>query len=127
MKLSVRVAVALAAIAVLLAAGESGAFAGPAALATYPLAALACLALLVAFLGAEVPTTPLFQGLTFLGRISYGLYVFHVFAISLSDRTDLPLPARMALGLGITLTLALASWYVIESPCLRLKRNFARV
>ncbi len=69
----------------------------------------------------------------FLGRLSYGLYVWHMFApaflrnvLSFSG-----LPAEWnggAIGFvllfGITMGLSLLSWYLIEAPCSRMKGIF---
>src|SRR5262249_41476379 len=78
------------------------------------------------------------EWVVFLGKISYGLYVFHYLGINRAARL-LALPllggienkwARLGLvaGVGLTLTTiaAVLSWYLLESPFLRLKRRFAR-
>ena len=75
----------------------------------------------------------------YLGKISYGLYVFHVGSLAL---TSLILskwfgisPAQfgnylfliLGIGLILTLLLAVASYFLIEKPFLNLKRNFSYV
>jgi peptidoglycan/LPS O-acetylase OafA/YrhL len=73
--------------------------------------------------------------LRFLGRISYGLYVFHHFFTGLDVRRffdSLGLPAAWADYIGVqvlcrftlTLLLAATSWYLYEKPLNNLKRHF---
>lgn len=54
-----------------------------------------------------------------LGRVSYGLYLWH-YPVSLLVSVA-PWPIALALGLPVSLLLTLASWRYVESPCLRLK------
>ena len=73
-----------------------------------------------------------FQPVLYLGRISYGVYVFHYFApVILSVITGQPrvnaglqLPAALLAYSVITLTLAVVSWHLYELPINRLKRHF---
>jgi peptidoglycan/LPS O-acetylase OafA/YrhL len=67
--------------------------------------------------------------LRFLGRISYGLYLIHLFMWPLvdwlSERSSLirdlpPFAAR----LGLTILLATAMWHFVEAPILKLKARF---
>jgi peptidoglycan/LPS O-acetylase OafA/YrhL len=70
--------------------------------------------------------------LRFLGRISYGVYLYHLFLIpvgrALADRASEPPPSRglsMFLAYGaISVALATVSWYAIEAPINRQKRHF---
>lgn len=81
-----------------------------------------------------------FAGLAYLGRISFGLYVFHGFALEaatlvsrrlfdIPDRVPFLATAPMALagatGLGLTLLAAHLSYQRFESPFLRLKARFS--
>jgi peptidoglycan/LPS O-acetylase OafA/YrhL len=72
-----------------------------------------------------------------IGRISYGLYVFHPLAIVLIERTltssragELGVPAsamlwlRFASIVALSLAASLASWHLLERPFLTLKRYF---
>jgi peptidoglycan/LPS O-acetylase OafA/YrhL len=74
--------------------------------------------------------------LSYLGKISYGIYVFHIpiylilstqltkiFATSFPPRID---EALMISGISVLLTIGLASisFYLIERPILRLKKHF---
>ncbi len=65
----------------------------------------------------------------FLGKISYGLYLIHLFMWPLFDwltahssllRDVPPLAAR----LGLTILLATAMWHLVEAPILKLKGRF---
>jgi peptidoglycan/LPS O-acetylase OafA/YrhL len=73
--------------------------------------------------------------LRFIGRISYGLYVFHNFftflniselfgAAGLPKVWAEPLPVQLAVRLACTFLAAIASWYLYEGPLNSLKRFF---
>lgn len=86
-------------------------------------AALCCGALVVvALAGRSWLGRP---ALVHLGRISYGLYVFHRLAINLVSAWWWP--ARLLLGFGITFVLATVSYRIVERPFLRLKTRFSYV
>lgn len=59
---------------------------------------------------------------TYIGRRSYGLYLWHY--VFLTWFHDLGL-AGVAVALGATLLVAELSWRVVEAPALRLKRRLA--
>jgi len=68
---------------------------------------------------------------TSLGRISYGVYLYHsfVFAILISDKVGVRLidhrgPSLFFSGSAITILVAIASWRLLEAPANRLKRLF---
>ena len=70
-----------------------------------------------------------FAPIRYLGRISYGLYLIHLFMWPLLDwlsaRSSLirdvpPFAAR----LGLTILLAAAMWHCVEAPILKLKARF---
>ncbi len=92
----------------------------------YPLVVLGCVALLVAFLDSGWRS----RTLEYLGRISYGLYVYHMTCIYLTDRYLGGEPGLMHAGLrifvslGLTLSFAAVSYRLIEQPFLRLKSRF---
>ena len=74
--------------------------------------------------------------LDYLGRISYGQYMFHPLAITLAIRAvgalgKLPDPANHAgvyvATLAISIALAAASYHWLENPFLTLKKRFARI
>ena len=64
--------------------------------------------------------------LSWIGQISYGVYVIHaVFGAWLHSRFTLAqAPLIFVIQIGLTLPLAAASWYCFESPILRLKRHW---
>jgi peptidoglycan/LPS O-acetylase OafA/YrhL len=103
------------------------------ALLAYPLVSLGALSMLLATLGASkgIFSKPI---LVYLGRISYGLYVYHSLSLRLV-RPYLHLPelphffVNLALhaGAGLALCLAMASlsYRFFELPFLRLKKRFS--
>jgi len=99
----------------LLAAGAPGEHAGWGAVWTYPLAGLACVGILYGILGVRL-RSPLFE---YLGKISFGLYVFHAAALRI---VEFP-PAALLL----TIAMAALSYRFVETPFLRWKERLARV
>jgi peptidoglycan/LPS O-acetylase OafA/YrhL len=112
----------------------------------YPAVALGSAAFLAAALGAGsgIAGRCLFNRWTiYLGKISYGLYVYHYLAILLTKtfmfkfvlawllRAGWPLwlgwPLYVALSLGSTVGLAACSYRCLEAPFLRLKQRFEYV
>jgi peptidoglycan/LPS O-acetylase OafA/YrhL len=55
------------------------------------------------------------------GRLSYGLYLYHMPIIKWLGPSPLGWSADTALVAGVSLAAAVASYYAIERPCLRLK------
>lgn len=93
--------------------------------AGYALVAVGCVCLLLALLDVGLK----FPGpLLYLGKISFGLYVFHETSLRLVG-ASLPrgTPAFFLLGLGLTVALAALSYRYIESPFLNLRRRFTLV
>jgi len=96
---------------------------------TYPIVAASCGLILVSIVGESgfCLRNPV---LTYLGKISYGLYVYHILILKLSGHINigshLPL-IRNALALGLTILTAALSYRYIETPFLRLKNHFARI
>jgi len=86
-------------------------------------ASLACGGALVAALAGSAWLSH--PALVYLGRISYGLYVFHMAAIHVVSAWWWPykLPAAFAL----TLALAAVSYHSLERPFLRLKARYTSV
>jgi peptidoglycan/LPS O-acetylase OafA/YrhL len=97
----------------LLIAGGIGSHAGWGSLWTYPLAASSATAVLYGTIGLGSLAI-----LGYLGRISFGLYVFHAAALEL-------MPNALA-GLALTIAAAALSYRFLEMPFLRLKQRFAR-
>jgi peptidoglycan/LPS O-acetylase OafA/YrhL len=71
--------------------------------------------------------------IVYLGRISYGLYVFHLFALAfvmqLSFASVLGVPIgfglRVLISFLLTVALAAISYKLLEQPFLRLKKRFS--
>ena len=98
----------------------------------YPAMAAGASALLIAVLCGRPMLEKSF--LVYLGRISYGLYVFHVLALMCSDylMPNFTVSAgRLALhgllALTLTVALAAASYRWLETPFLKLKQRFTHV
>jgi peptidoglycan/LPS O-acetylase OafA/YrhL len=97
--------------------------------------------LLVAVLGAvllsslvalpEGPVGRIFSWppLVAMGRVSYGLYLWHVVvaAFLTEERLGVSYPAAQVLRILALGVVVAFSWYAIERPALRLKRRWARV
>ena len=68
--------------------------------------------------------------LTSVGKISYGLYLFHMFVPAVLQRLHIPLPppqmvwARFFNYASVTLVAGAVSWHFIESPLNSLKNRF---
>lgn len=64
--------------------------------------------------------------IVWIGQLSYGLYLWHYFVFHViratTDFSDLQV---LVVGSGISLAAASLSFYLLERPCLRLKKRFA--
>jgi peptidoglycan/LPS O-acetylase OafA/YrhL len=104
----------------------------------FQLVPLGCCLIFLTVLGARVSAS-VFKPLLYLGRISYGLYVYHIFAryvamrlFSIMHVRDFPALSvqnflLMSVALGITIALASTSYKYFEKRFLRLKERFAIV
>jgi peptidoglycan/LPS O-acetylase OafA/YrhL len=107
---------------------------GPTSIATYGLSAVASVTLLLAVLRSEMRLlhVPPFSWLVYLGRISYGLYVYHLLALALIMQMMvvpglgivLNFELRVLLSFLLTVLLAALSYRFLEQPFLRLKDRF---
>lgn len=99
---------------------------------SFTVVALACTAIVWAALvpAGEERSVFAHPGLVYLGRISYGLYVFHMLGIrtarALLSSISAPFAAELALALVCTLAFAALSYRFIEQPFLQLKSRFSR-
>jgi len=107
---------------------------GPTSIATYALTGFASVLLLAAVLRSDARLLRFapFSWLVYLGRISYGLYVFHLFALALMTQVlvvpligiTLNFELRIILSFLLTVALATVSYRVLELPFLKLKERF---
>jgi peptidoglycan/LPS O-acetylase OafA/YrhL len=98
-----------------------------------PVVVLACAAILFGFI--DLPFRS--PALEYLGKISYGLYIYHLIGLSFIDTIDNvrrggdpgPIHAcvRLVFALGITIAISAVSYAVVEKPFLKLKRRFTYV
>ena len=107
---------------------------GPTSVLTYLLSAAASVMLIVAVLRSESEVLlrrPL-SWLVYLGRISYGLYVFHLLALTIMSKllflpiigVPLNFERRVFFAFVLTVMLATASYKWLEQPFLKLKTRF---
>ena len=93
------------------------------------LAALGCVLIFLSFSGASPRLFP--KPLVYLGKISYGLYVYHMGALILLQHIAPKLPhdyfVRWLPVLVLTIVTASVSYRYLETPFLRLKERFAFV
>jgi peptidoglycan/LPS O-acetylase OafA/YrhL len=97
----------------------------------YPMVAIGGVLLLLAVLRESAkPAKPL----VYLGRISYGLYVFHVLGLLISDNVVPNQTASLAryalrvfVAFALTVTMAAISYRWLETPFLKLKQRFTYV
>ncbi len=117
-------------------------FSGAWSLIFYPAAALACLCILMGCYRAEPALNSASRvrgALIYLGRVSFGLYVFHLLAIALAIPVIGMVPAhslgmkiavfvaRPLLAFALTLGMAILSYRFLEIPFLKLKDRFTYV
>jgi peptidoglycan/LPS O-acetylase OafA/YrhL len=92
---------------------------------------LAAVALIVGLVSSPgVPVQGLFEvaPLRWLGRVSYGVYLWHMAAPWILGRLGVSLPGPFwAVSIGVSVAAAAVSFYALEQPALRLKRRFERV
>ena len=124
-----RVLMTLLGALLLLLTGRFGEHVGERALFYYPFEALACALILLAILLPLGAWKPGLAGRPFvyLGRISYGLYVFHLFYLDLLAPAGLGFFAGKGAALLFTIGTASVSYFALEKPFLRLKQRFTYV
>jgi len=92
--------------------------------ASFPLVIAASSMILVATLSGNL-SNPV---LVYLGRMSYGLYVFHALGLAIASFFLTKYSALHALmGLALTIMMAAASFHWLEKPFLKLKKRFTYV
>ena len=124
-----RVALLCCGLGVFAVAGRFGDFAGPRALVTYPVVALASCGVIVASLRPRTDLTRhrLVRPVLYLGKISYGLYVFHLMFTTLLGVGAAHAPGRRVLlicaAFLCSVIAAALSYHVLERPFLNLKKR----
>ncbi len=100
----------------------------------FPLVAVACALLFRSMLGLQMERFRAvgWLRLVYLGKISYGLYVYHYLALLLVRNVLGPLhmtlyPVYALLGLALTVALSMASYQFLELPFLKFKERFTYV
>jgi peptidoglycan/LPS O-acetylase OafA/YrhL len=83
-----------------------------------------CVVAAAVYLPSVAMTWPL-RPIRYLGVISYGIYLWHLFALMLRPSNP-PLPPLELLGftLGLTVLFAATSWHFFEKPILDYGRRF---
>lgn len=66
------------------------------------------------------------QPIRYIGKISYAIYLFHPFVPLMLEKFKYPVEEnlRFVLYMLVTISLASISWYLFESPILKLKERF---
>lgn len=97
-------------------------FDGARSIPGYLIVSMAACAFIVAF-GSISKSAPLLRPFAYLGRISYGLYVFHTLAIAATHRLSETRAVALGAAFLFTVLLAALSFHFFESPFLRLKKR----
>jgi peptidoglycan/LPS O-acetylase OafA/YrhL len=99
-----------------------------------PLVAVAAAGLLIAVTGAPTAGARILANsvLSYLGKVSYGLYVYHMAGLLIagyffSTSSVGEFVAQFVFGFLLTVLFSIISYRWLESPFLRLKERFARV
>ena len=96
----------------------------------YSVDAAACTAIMYAFVGLPLRST----WLEYLGKISYGLYAYHMMCIVITNRLFYGVREYrfvyillLATSLGLTVAVAAISYAVLERPFLKLKSKYTYI
>lgn len=110
---------------------------GASALWSFPLATAGAAAMLVAMLTVPAASVPgrIARSFGYLGKISYGLYMWHVpagflvaYAFGIAGTNHMKWPVLTAtVGFAVTLIAAMLSYAMLERPFLRFKQRFTYV
>jgi peptidoglycan/LPS O-acetylase OafA/YrhL len=128
-----RVLLVISSLMMLALSARLGDFTGWKALVTYPVVTLASVTLIISTLGwrLKLPLGVVARFVIYLGRISYGLYVFHLSSIFMlgvwSTHGPVQRPTAILSALLATILVAAISYRVLETPFLRMKTKLARV
>ena len=128
-----RVGLLCCGIGIFALAGRFGDFAGSRSLVTYPVVAVGSCMFILAGLRPRIGLAAgtLVRPFVYLGKISYGLYVFHFAFILLLGVGAAHTPGRRALLICFaflcTVAAAATSYHFLERPFLGLKKRFSYV
>ncbi|HSS20771.1 MAG TPA: acyltransferase [Pyrinomonadaceae bacterium] len=93
-------------------------------IASYPLIVSGSVMMLLSFLGSGIANPVL----VYLGRISYGLYVWHVLALAIvSNVLRKYHPLHALSGFALTILISSISYRLLEQPFLKLKKRFTYI
>lgn len=101
----------------------------------FPVVALAVVFILFSFMHPRGIDCKRYAPLIYLGRITYGLYVFHLLAMTLAETIPAYLGKTGAVyiayktigGFFLTVILAMLSYKFLEMPFLKLKKKYAYI
>jgi len=98
----------------------------------YTVTALGATAVVFGSQAAIYDNSPLtWQPLRYLGKISYGIYVFHILAIDVAQKLQQKIQLSNSwtwlLGFALTIAISAASYHLYERHFLKLKRRFEMV
>jgi peptidoglycan/LPS O-acetylase OafA/YrhL len=96
-----------------------------ATLFAYPAIVASCAVVVAAVIGIGFRST----SLSYLGKISYGLYVYHVLCLTLVSKIPFlkHVFLREFVALGLTVVVSSISYAFLERPFLTLKRRFTHI
>jgi len=101
-------------------------------LLAYPIVAFSCFGIVLATRGVSTHIVRN-AALIYLGKISYGLYVYHMLGVWIVEKSfgfphgSFHVAVALADGLGLTIALASVSYHFLELPFLRWKKRFTYV
>jgi peptidoglycan/LPS O-acetylase OafA/YrhL len=66
-----------------------------------------------------------FPPLLWVGRVSYGLYLWHHFFVAFVRDQAWPMSMKLGVGIALSFVVTTLSYYLLERPFLKLKKGFA--
>jgi peptidoglycan/LPS O-acetylase OafA/YrhL len=102
----------------------------PAYLVAMPMVAICSTVIILQLMAAPTAVSTIAFGnsaLRYIGKISYGLYLWDLPVTRAVEQTTWPPWVSGVVALPIVVLMTLASYYLLERPCLRLKSRFSTV